>query len=182
MPRSGCKALPGSPGSPRPAGRQSPPSVRRKRNIEPNGPVLYPRSYRPQPSRPGKPLFPRIRGAPDHHHRRNGRKDPHAAPVGRGALAKPCAATRRVPVPTVIVSPVIRIAMVEPPLPGGPAKQDQTKDQRTQISPDRVMPRRHHGRCGISARHEERGTRPGTAQPEPPGQVLSPPRAATRSW
>jgi hypothetical protein len=59
MPRSGCKAPPGSPGSPRPAGRQSPPSVRRKRNIEPNGPVLYPRSYRPEPSRSGKPVFPR---------------------------------------------------------------------------------------------------------------------------
>src|SRR5271165_46165 len=40
--------------SPRPAGRQSPPSVRRKRNIEPNGPVLL--REEPQ-ARPG-PSFP----------------------------------------------------------------------------------------------------------------------------
>ena len=55
-------------------------------------------------------------------------------PSPAARLLKPCAATRRVSVPTVIVSSVIRIAMVEPPLLGGPAKQDQTKDQRTQIS------------------------------------------------
>jgi hypothetical protein len=54
----------------------------------------------PRMTRVGHPPIP---PRPDHHHRRNARKDPHTVPVGRGALAKSCAATKRVSVPTVIV-------------------------------------------------------------------------------
>jgi hypothetical protein len=53
-------------------------------------------------------------------------------------LAERAVAVTRLSISRVIVSWVIWSVMVEPPLTGRSANQDQTKDQRPQVPPDRA--------------------------------------------